>query len=141
MNPDPPEVRRIIEGRNADAERWYAAGDADSLANLFTADAWQMPPNAPPLVGRESIRAFWKHATGWGSWKFELRTQDVAVSGSLAVERGKYRLSFTAKPGMAPMPSLEDHGNYLVLWRLEPDGAWRAVWDAPVSEKSAGAAG
>jgi uncharacterized protein (TIGR02246 family) len=134
MNPE--AVRSIIEGHNADAMRWYAAGDAESLANLFSVDAWQMPPNAPPLVGREVIRAFWKNALDWGSWKFELHTQDVAVSGPLAVERGKYRLRFTAKPGVSQMPSLEDQGNYVVLWRREDDGEWRAVWDAPVSEKT-----
>jgi uncharacterized protein (TIGR02246 family) len=136
MNPDPAEVRRIIEGRNADAVRWYAAGDAESLANLFAADAWQMPPNATPLVGREAIRAFWKEALKWGSWDFELQTQDVVVSGSLAVERGKYRLRFTAKPGVSQMPTLDDHGNYVVLWRHEEDGDWRVIWDAPVSEKT-----
>lgn len=136
MNSD-ADVRRIIEGHNADAVRWYAAGDADSLANLFAADAWQMPPNAPPLVGREVIRAFWKTALNWGSWEFDFQTQDVVVNGSLAVERGKYRLRFTAKPGVPPaMPSLEDQGNYVVLWRREGDGEWRAVWDAPVSEKT-----
>ena len=65
-NPDAAKVRRI-ESHNANAMRWYAAGDADSVANLFAADAWQMPPNAPPLVGREVIRAFWKNALnrGW----------------------------------------------------------------------------
>ncbi len=65
-NPDAAKVRRI-ESHDANAMRWYAAGEADSVANLFAADAWQMPPNAPPLVGREVIRAFWKNALnrGW----------------------------------------------------------------------------
>ena len=32
------------------------------------------------------------------------------------------------------MAGFEDHGNYLVQWRHESDGEWRAVVDAPVSE-------
>jgi ketosteroid isomerase-like protein len=137
VNPDAAAVRRIIEGHNADAMRWYATRDADSLANLFAEKAWQMPPNAPPLVGREMIRAFWKNALDWGTWEFAFETRDVLASESLAVERGRYRLKFVEKPGVPPaMPSLEDQGNYVVVWRYEDDGEWRVLWDAPVSEKT-----
>jgi ketosteroid isomerase-like protein len=136
MNPDPAEVRQIIERRNAHAMRSYASGDADSIAEMVGEHAWQMPPNAPPLVGREAIRSFWRNALQWGSWDFDLKTQDVEVNGPLAVERGKYRLRFTAKPEAPPgMNSFEDSGNYVVLWRREADGEWRGVWDAPVSER------
>jgi ketosteroid isomerase-like protein len=55
---DASEVRRIIDRHNADAVRWYASGDVDSIASMFAEDAWQMPPNSPPLVGREAIRQF-----------------------------------------------------------------------------------
>jgi hypothetical protein len=53
----------------------------------------------------------------------------------MAIERGKYVLTFTAGNN-APtgMDSFEDRGNYLVHWRKEADGVWRAVSDAPVSE-------
>ena len=86
-----------------------------------------------PVVGRDSLRAFWTSAFKWGQWTFSLKAQDVVTSGSIAVERGRYTLAF--KPGpQAPMPALQDRGNYVVFWRQDPDGQWRAVWDAPVSE-------
>lgn len=132
---DPREVRTIIERHNSNAERWYASGEVDSVASLFAEDAWQMPPNSPPLVGREAIRQFWRQAVKWGKWEFSLRTQDVSVSGPVAIERGKYVLKFVAGPGAPPgMASFADQGNYLVHWRRESDGEWRAVGDAPVSE-------
>jgi len=132
---DPKEVRGIIERHNSDAERWYASGDVDSVASMFAEDAWQMPPNSPPLVGREAIRQFWREAVKWGKWEFSLQAQDVSVSGPIAIERGKYLLNFVAGPGAPPgMGSFRDRGNYLVHWRREPDGEWRAVGDAPVSE-------
>ena len=60
----------------------------------------------------------------------------MAAAGRLAVERGSYSLRFlpndSAPEGMEP---IEDEGNYVVYWRLDPDGIWRAVWDAPVSSK------
>jgi uncharacterized protein (TIGR02246 family) len=132
---DAQHVRNIIERQNANASRWYAAGEIDSVASVFAEDAWQMPPNSPPLVGREAIRKYWSEAVKWGKWEFTLQTQDVAVSGPMAVERGKYILKFTAGSGAPPgMASFEDRGNYLVHWRQESDEQWRVVADAPVSE-------
>lgn len=128
-------VRELIDRNNASAVRWYATGDVDSLVSIFAVDAWQMPPNSPPLVGREAIRGFWREAVKWGKWEFTLQAQDISVSGQMAVERGKYSLKFTAGPDAPPgMASFQDRGNYLVHWRHESDGQWRAVGDAPVSE-------
>lgn len=128
-------VRAIIDRHNANLMRWYAAGEIDAVAAVFAEDAWQMPPNSPPLIGREAIRQFWRDAMASGQWEFTLEAQAVAVSGSLAVERGQYRLKFTAGPNApAGLASFEDRGNYLVHWREEADGEWRIVGDAPVSE-------
>lgn len=129
---DPAVVRQIIEGHNVNAARWYAAGQIDSVASLFAQDVWQFPPNSPPVVGRDSLVRFWTTATNWGRWQFDFRVQDVVTSGPLAVERGQYTLEFTAGSN-SPIPSVQDRGNYVVLWRRDADGAWRIVWDAPVS--------
>jgi uncharacterized protein (TIGR02246 family) len=129
---DPAAVRQVIDSLNAKLEGWYAAGQVDSVANVFAEDAWQMPPNQAPLVGRDSIRSFWGNAVRGGRWEFDLRTADVVAADSVAVERGSFTLKFTAG-AQAPMPSFEDRGNYVVLWRRERDGRWRIVWDAPVS--------
>lgn len=132
--PEAETVRAIIERTNGRICAFYAAGDADELAAAFAEDCWQMPPHAEPLVGRAALRAFWQQAFEWGQWRFELDTQDVVVAGAIAVERGSYTLRFVAGSAAPPtFPSLEDRGNYVVLWRHEPDGRWRAVWDAPVS--------
>ena len=128
------DVREIIEQRNDELCRWYAAGEIDPTAEAFAEDCWQMPPHVEPLVGREAVRGFWSQAVAWGQWRFTLETQDVVVSGPVAVERGRYVLEFEAGPS-APegMESNTDRGNYVVMWRRDGDGRWRIVWDAPVS--------
>ncbi len=132
---NPDSVHRAIERQNAIAIRSYATGDVESLVSIVAEDAWQMFPNRPALVGRAAIREFWAAAFGWGDWDFTLDTQAVAVSGPLAVERGKYALRFTAGADAPPgMTSFEDRGNYLVHWRRGGDEQWRVVADAPVSE-------
>jgi ketosteroid isomerase-like protein len=59
---DTGRVRDAIVRNNANAVQWYAAGDAESLAGMCAEGAWQMPPNRPPLEGREAIRQFWRQA-------------------------------------------------------------------------------
>ena len=132
-NLDP--VQQAIERQNATAMRSYTTGDVESLVSIVAEDAWQMPPNRPALVGRAAIREFWAAAFSWGKWDFTLDTRAIAVSGPLAVERGKYVLRFTASADAPPgMTSFEDRGNYLVHWRREGDEQWLVVADAPVSE-------
>jgi len=132
-------VLEVIERKNDRIESLYAEGEVDSLVAMFADDVWQMPPNTPPLVGREALRDFWSSAVEWADWTFELRTEDLVVSDSIAVERGVYTMRVEADPE-APVPSMRDRGNYVVLWRLHPDGEWRIVWDAPVSELPPGGA-
>jgi SnoaL-like protein len=62
-------VREVIDRLNSNAARWYAAGDVDSVVSIFADDAWQMPPNNPPLVGRQAIRDFWRQAVQWCKWE------------------------------------------------------------------------
>jgi ketosteroid isomerase-like protein len=129
---DVPAVRYIIDSLNNQFVTLIAAGQADSASTLFANDVWQMPPNMMPLVGRDSVRAFWTSMTKSGKVEFDLQTQDVIAADSIAVERGSYNLKYAAQPG-SRIPSFVDHGNYVVLWRGDPDGHWRIVWDAPVS--------
>ena len=133
---DPAEVRRIIDRRNAEICRAYAAGDAEAVASIFSEDCWQMPPNAPPNIGREAVRRFWAEATRRGRWHFEIEAREVLLNGEIAAERGAYTLRLEAGPEASPgFEPQQDSGNYLVVWRREADGEWRAFWDAAVSER------
>jgi ketosteroid isomerase-like protein len=129
---DVPAVDYIIDSLNNRFITLIAAGQADSASTLFANDVWQMPPNMMPLVGRDSVRAFWTNMTKSGKVEFNLQTQDVIATDSIAVERGSYVLKYAAQPG-ARIPSFMDRGNYVVLWRRSSDGHWLIVWDAPVS--------
>ena len=54
-----------------------------------------------------------------------MRTDDVVVSGDLAVENGSYKWTITPK-GAKPMP---DSGKYVTVWQKQGDGSWKIIRD------------
>ena len=91
----------------------------------------QFPPNNKPLIGKDSIKNYWKQLFQFGNIEFSLQTQEVKANGPLAIELGKYNLTFNPDTN-SPVPAFMDSGNYLVYWQKIND-TWKAIWDAPVS--------
>lgn len=129
---DTAVTKSAIDSLNTRIEGWYQARQPDSVASLFAQDAWLMAPNAKPVIGADSIRAFWTGLMRMGTVNFDLRSEDLITADSIAVERGQFVIKFTAGPN-SPIPTFEDSGNYLTVWRRESDGKLRIVWDAAVS--------
>ena len=132
--PDMVVTKSAIDSLNTRIEGWYRARQADSLASVFAQDAWLMPPNSPPVVGRDSILAFWTNFLRMGTIEFDLRADDLIALDTVIAERGQFSLKFTAGPNSV-IPTFEDRGSYLTLWRRESDGKLRIVWDAAVSSQ------
>lgn len=126
------EIQKIIEEKNEKIEGFYASGMIDSAAVHFADNSIQFMPNQPAVIGVENYKAAWKQHIQFGTWEFDLNTQEVKASGDLATEYGKYTMTFTPNE-TSPIPAMEDEGNYLVLWE-KLDGEWKVVWDAPVTE-------
>src|SRR5437016_10499844 len=52
------EAKQAIDAADANWARLTAAGHADSLAQYYHPNAVILPPNMPPVHGRDSIRTF-----------------------------------------------------------------------------------
>ena len=125
------KFKKIVDEKNALAEKWYMEGAIDSLATLFADNVIQMPPNQPPTAGLDNFRNSWSQSFQWGKWIFSIKAQEAKASDDLGVELGKYTLSFEPN-NTSPLPAIKDTGNYLVHWQ-KINGDWKIVWDAPVS--------
>jgi ketosteroid isomerase-like protein len=114
-----------IRGLSNEFAHLFSAGQWDSLAAMYTADAVLMVPNAPPMVGRDAIRAgFAGMGAQMQSYTLTLRTDTVIANGPLAVEQGRYTDSGTTVAGVATA----DSGKYLVQWWMT-DAGWRLARD------------
>jgi uncharacterized protein (TIGR02246 family) len=100
-------------------QQHLVARNADSLASLYTEDAVVMPPNHPPVTGRNSIRqwqAGFPPVAG-----FTLNNEKIEGAGDLAYVRGRYVMTVAGAPA--------DSGKYLEIRRRQPDGSWRIAVD------------
>jgi uncharacterized protein (TIGR02246 family) len=93
---------------------WTAAfnkGDAASVAALYTADAYVLPPGSAMVKGRAAIEAFWRQAAQQMT-DAKLTTLDVLPLGrSAAREIGTVTLKTKSQPPQ------EIVGKYVVVWR------------------------
>ncbi|HET9709525.1 MAG TPA: DUF4440 domain-containing protein [Gemmatimonadales bacterium] len=159
MKPETPEqaqarmsrevaaARPIFEAIARSWERYTAADQPDSIAMLFTEQGEQLPPNAPPSVGRPAIQAFQTQQMSQGQTTISISTDEVLVNGPLAISRGAYTLE--VKPGAHSPPGMQaiaDTGKYLIHWHLVgskwliADVAWNSNIPLPApAAKPAGA--
>lgn len=122
------ETEAFTAAATATAKRyagWVAAGQADSIAGMFTEQGREMPPNEPAVVGRAAIKSYEMRNAATFTSKLVIRGESYMASGPLAIERGSYTYTGSAKPG-APkgMPAtVNDDGKYLIHWHTV-NGKW-----------------
>jgi ketosteroid isomerase-like protein len=106
----------------------WAAHDVGRIVSFFSPDASVILPGAPVMTGTKAL------TDGIGKTlddpNFSLTYASdrvfVAASGDLAVARGTYRQS-GADP--ASGKTVTTVGAYVTVFRPQPDGSWKGVWD------------
>ncbi len=111
-----------------------SAKSAASLVKAFYApDAVLMPPNHPIVEGRANIQGFLQALIDSGLTSIKLDTTTIAGAGDLAYGRGRYSLTISPPSGTP----VQDAGKYVVVYRRQANGAWRAVTDIFNSDQPA----
>ena len=120
------DVVGIVHAMDAEFMRNFAAKDAEQLAKDFYAEEAQLLlPNQRPVVGRLAIQEVFKALIGDGLRKLELQTTKIEVSGDLAYGIGVYKMIAT----VGSAAETQDEGKYVVVYRRQKVGTWRAVAD------------
>jgi ketosteroid isomerase-like protein len=123
-------ARQAIDANNAAWARLTAAGHADSIAEFYHANGVLLPPNMPPVRGRDAIRAFFAVMNTMPSPAptLTLRAESVWATGPTAFELGRWTFAWPAGARRPPGAPAVDSGKYMVRW-VEENGRWLMVED------------
>lgn len=123
---DPMAVRQAIDAGNARAAAAMNSNDVEGWLANYTADAIVMAPNQPAWRGTDGIRAGAKGLMDmFAVSNASFTTEEVKVSGDLAVETGTFEMTMTPKQGKA----VTDKGKYIAIWERQADGSWKITRD------------
>ena len=98
------------------------AGDADAYCALLDESFTQLPPGAPPFIGKAAVRdAIGGFFEAYDLEDFTIETQTYEVSREFAWNWGTYSYR-TAPMGTTDFAPYE--GKYLSVLKKQPDGTW-----------------
>lgn len=117
-------AKAAIEARNVDFKTFFAAKDAEALADLYTEDGMLIPPDAPNAVGREAIAAYWVPVMA-AIASATTTTEEVFPFGDIHIVERSTVVLFDAEGNQIGSVKA------MLLWRREGD-VWkmhRDIWN------------
>ena len=128
-------ARAAIAEGNALWVRFVNENKPDSLGTMYTENGVMMAPDVPMATGKENIVAQIRPFVLPGG-TLTISSENVSVSGPIAVSRGTY--TYTA-PAQGGNPAVNARGKFLEHWH-KVDGRWliaENIWnnDAPAPQQ------
>ena len=137
------DTAKIVDEIKSDEVRWngdYKSGEPGKVAAHFSSHATLMAPGEPPAAGAPAIEAAVRRLMDDPGFNLAFSSDEVrvAASGDLAASRGRYTLTLTDP---ATHAATTTEGTFITVYRPQPGGAWKAVWDiaTPGPARAAGA--
>jgi uncharacterized protein (TIGR02246 family) len=130
---DEAAVRRTL----ADVEQRINQSDI-GFVDVFAKDAVIIAPSAPDIVGFDAIRTMYSDLMKQASLTVHFSTQEVAVAGDFAYERGTYTLKISDRTNGHVLQNVTN--KHLHILKRQPDGTWR-TWRLMVNSAEPAPAG
>ena len=115
--------------RKGDAEWSHAAEtkDLEKMVSFYAQDGSVLPFGAPIATGGEQVRQVWSHLMSLPGFSltFAPTKVQVAKAGDIAYEVGTFALKLNDAQGNATTTP----GKYVVVWKKQADGVWKAAAD------------
>ncbi len=115
------ELRHFIDSAQAKYSEAVVKADVQVLSNFYTDDAIVIAPNSKAFHGRAEIDS--SNARMFAMVKFtdlKLHSDDVQVVGDLGIDTGTFEQVLQEKG-----KTIHNPGNYLAVWKKQPNGWWK----------------
>jgi uncharacterized protein (TIGR02246 family) len=104
--------------------------NAADFVSYYTDDAVVMAPGAPIVKGKTAITEVFTGMVKDPVFALTFSPMSIDVSGDEATEIGDYSITTTDEKSGKPASAT---GKYVVVWRRQADGSWKAAVDAPTT--------
>lgn len=125
-----------FEAATAAFHQALRTNDAHSFFAYVADDVLMMPPGEPVIRGKDALREWFAgFLSQYRTTSLTFSDCEVLVGDGWAVELGRYDWDLERVGGGEPVI---DRGNYMQVWKAQPDGEWRferEIWNssAPAS--------
>ena len=117
---DEAAIRKVLD----EVASTFNAGNYDAMFALYRDDVVVSSPGVPDIVGKQAWRDSLAASLPPGmAVKMRFDTQEMAVAGDLAYERGTYHIEITDKATGAAVPPMG--GRHIHIFKREADGSWK----------------
>jgi len=129
------EVKEKIKTLQTESVEYMLAGDSESGLKFYCEDAYSLPSYHPIMHGMEEFKKSAEEfsTSGMEFKSFELKTVDVMMCGSMAIEIGTYTMTMEMEGMPAPF---DDKGKYLNVYNILEDGTIKIkveTWNSDIN--------
>jgi ketosteroid isomerase-like protein len=124
---DNAKIAEAVKGQAAGLVAAFNAHDAEKAVSYDAPDYVGMFHGAPNVVGPEADLALTRQQVADPAAKVTVSNEDVSVAeaGDRALWRSTYAYTYTDPKTKQPTT---ENGNWLIGWRKQADGSWKAAW-------------
>lgn len=122
-----PKPEDAIRAADAAWLKAYEAKDVDKSVAFLDKNGSMLAPNTPIATGKTAVAKLIARDLALQDSKIKWHPDKagVAASGDLGYTSGFYDWSFKDKSGKV----ISDTGKYLTVWKKQPDGLWKVLFD------------
>lgn len=124
---DNAKIAEAVKAQSAGLVAAFNAHDAEKAVSYDAPDYVGMFHGYPNVVGPEADLKVTKQQVADAASKVTVSDEDVSVAagGDRALWHSTYAYTFTDPKTKQPTT---ENGNWLIGWRKQPDGSWKAAW-------------